>query len=46
MKKLAVVGAIALIAILSVAWVKGGAQPMQWIEQPVTPGTAPAGASR
>jgi hypothetical protein len=46
MKKLAVVGAFALIAIMSVAWIKGGAQPMQWIEQPVRPGTASAGATQ
>ncbi len=35
MKKLAVIGAVVLIAFVSVAWIRGGAQPMQWIEQPV-----------
>jgi len=41
MKKLAVACALALAAIVVVAWIKGGAQPMQWIEQPVVAGTAP-----
>lgn len=39
----AVVGALALAAILVtailvIAWIKGGAQPMRWIEQPVSAG--------
>ncbi|NLR69964.1 hypothetical protein HGI47_03605 [Novosphingobium sp. ERN07] len=41
MKKFAVVGAVILAAFLSLAWIKGGAQPMQWMEQPVDRGTAP-----
>ncbi|MFM2372818.1 MAG: hypothetical protein RIS85_2540 [Pseudomonadota bacterium] len=36
MKKIAVVGVVALAAILVMAWIKGGTQPMQWIEQPVS----------
>ncbi|MCY1671769.1 hypothetical protein OVA07_12240 [Novosphingobium sp. SL115] len=36
MKKIAVVGVGMLAAILVVAWIKGGTQPMQWIEQPVS----------
>jgi hypothetical protein len=40
MKKVAVAGALALAAILVVAWIKGGAQPMQWIEQPVSAGAS------
>lgn len=28
----------ALAAILVVAWIKGGAQPMEWVEQPVVAG--------
>lgn len=41
MKKFAVVGVVMLAAFLSLAWIKGGAQPMQWIEQPVERGSAP-----
>lgn len=42
MKKIAVVGVVALAAILVIAWIKGGTQPMQWVEQPVN---APSGGS-
>jgi len=46
-KLVAVVGALALAAIVVVAWIKGGAQPMRWIEQPVSVGTAtPKGAAQ
>lgn len=44
MKKVVVASAVMLFAFLLLAWIKGGAQPMQWIEQPLEPG-APAGAS-
>lgn len=30
--------AILVAAILVMAWIKGGAQPMRWIEQPVSAG--------
>ncbi|WP_157083215.1 hypothetical protein [Novosphingobium lentum] len=36
------IGIAVLIAILVVAWIKGGTQPMRWIEQPVKP---PRGAA-
>jgi hypothetical protein len=37
------VGIVVLAAILVVAWIKGGTQPMRWIEQPVSlPRAAPA----
>lgn len=39
MKKLAVAGALLLVAILLLAWMKGGTQPMRWIEQPVGNGS-------
>lgn len=45
MKKFAVVGALALAAIVMVAWTMGGAQPMRWIEQPVSAGTATGGTT-
>ncbi|MEL0253426.1 MAG: hypothetical protein VW935_16010 [Novosphingobium sp.] len=38
MKKLAVTGAVVLVALIAAAWVKGGSQQMHWIEQPVTHG--------
>ena len=44
MKKLVVAGVLLLAAFLTVAWIKGGAQPMQWIEQPVRPGVASGAA--
>jgi hypothetical protein len=34
-----VVGALALAAVLVIAWIKGGAQPMRWIEKPVSAGS-------
>lgn len=40
-KIVAVVGALALTAVFVIAWIKGGAQPMRWIEQPVSAGVAP-----
>ncbi|WP_292628919.1 MULTISPECIES: hypothetical protein [unclassified Novosphingobium] len=40
MKKLAVVGLVLLAAFLTVAWIRGGAQPMHWIEQPLQPGAS------
>ncbi|MCX7282833.1 MAG: hypothetical protein NTX28_02105 [Novosphingobium sp.] len=45
MRKLAVVGVVLLTAFLTVAWIRGGAQPMHWIEQPLKPG-ASAGAGQ
>ncbi|MBB4613799.1 hypothetical protein [Novosphingobium taihuense] len=36
MKKIVVAAGIVVAAVLAVAWIKGGTQPMQWIEQPVT----------
>lgn len=27
--------AIAAVALLSLAWIRGGAKPLRWIEQPV-----------
>ncbi|WP_255352426.1 hypothetical protein [Novosphingobium sp. AAP83] len=35
---IAVVGALAFAAVVVMAWIKGGAQPMRWIEQPVSAG--------
>lgn len=29
------VAAILMVALLAVMWIRGGTQPMQWIEQPV-----------
>ncbi|CAH0496741.1 hypothetical protein NVSP9465_01786 [Novosphingobium sp. CECT 9465] len=37
-KMIAAVGAVVLAAIVVMAWIKGGAQPMRWIEQPVSAG--------
>lgn len=37
-KLIAVISALALAAFVVIAWIKGGAQPMQWIEQPVSAG--------
>jgi len=44
MKKLAVTGAVVLVALIAAAWVKGGSQQMHWIEQPVTPSAAQGGS--
>ncbi|MGV3511796.1 MAG: hypothetical protein ACO1OX_07290 [Novosphingobium sp.] len=37
MKRIVVVAvaAVVVVALLMAIWVKGGAQPMQWVEQPV-----------
>lgn len=40
MKRIAVVTVAAMVAVvmLAVIWIKGGTQPMEWIEQPVDAG--------
>lgn len=38
MKKIAVAGLVLLAAFLLMAWIRGGAQPMDWIEEPVEGG--------
>jgi hypothetical protein len=44
MKRIAVVAvaAIVALALLTAIWIKGGTQPMEWIEQPVA--NQPAGS--
>jgi hypothetical protein len=38
--------AVAVLVVLTVAWIDGGAQPRRWIEQPVSlPGQGAPGQS-
>lgn len=45
MKRIAVVAlaAVVVVALLTVIWIRGGTQPMQWVEQPV--GEPPVGGN-
>ncbi|MFC4192439.1 hypothetical protein ACFQFS_02885 [Novosphingobium lubricantis] len=36
MKKVMVACAVVLAAFVVLAWIKGGTQPMRWIEEPVS----------
>ncbi|MFN3457301.1 MAG: hypothetical protein ACK4Z8_06965 [Novosphingobium sp.] len=47
MKRIAVVTVVAIVAValLAVIWIRGGTQPMEWVEQPVDAGHV-AGATQ